>query len=373
MRLPPLIRSPFAGLALVLSLSAPAPAAALDVTHGQQLYTTWCAGCHGADPKQSQPRLAANKPQVLIDAIDLVTEMAFLKTVLSQVDIADIAAYIGSVASTGVPVLNPTPASIEFGYQDVGEPSIERTLLLTNLGSAPLSITRITAGPADYAISGECLGLRKPNSTCALQVRFTPSAAGPIAGTATVTFAEAVAPMTVSLTGAGRLAEGTPGPIVVEYYEPELDHYFLTADAAEQAFVDAGGAGRWLRTGNAFRGGGSTQVCRFYGNGLTDPATGLPFGPNSHFYTADAAECAGLQAIFDAAAPSWRFESLDFATDRPRGGACPDGTAPVFRAYNNGSARGIASNHRITTNRTAIDQVVARGWIDEGVVMCAPR
>jgi cytochrome c553 len=363
----------FATFALVLSLSAPAAAAELDVAHGQYLYTAWCAGCHGADPKQSQPRLAANKPQVLADTIDLVAEMGFLKTVISQADIGDIAAYIGSVASTGVPVLNPTPASIEFGYQDVGEASIERTLLLTNLGSVSLTITSIAAAPGDYAIAGECLGVRRPNSTCGLQVRFTPSAAGPIAGTATVTFAETLSPMAVSLSGAGRLAEGTPGPIVVEYYEPELDHYFLTADAAEQAFVDAGGAGRWLRTGSAFRGGGPTQVCRFYGNAAVDPGTGQPFGPNSHFYTADAAECAGLQAIFDAAAPSWRFESLDFATARPSGSACPDGTAPVYRAYNNGSARGIASNHRITTNRRAIEQVAGRGWIDEGVVMCAPR
>jgi hypothetical protein len=373
MPLSPSIRSLLGGLALAQAWSAPATAAALDVAHGRQLYTLWCAGCHGADPRQSQPRLAANKPQVLIDAIDLVAEMAFLKTILMQTDVPDIVAYIGSVASTGVPVLNPTPASIEFGYQDVGEPSIERTLLLTNLGSASLTITAIAASPADFAITDECLGVRKPSSTCALQVRFTPSAAGPIPGIATVSFAEALAPMTVSLAGAGRLADGTPGPIVIEYYEPELDHYFLSADAAEQAFVDAGGAGRWLRTGNAFRGGGPVQVCRFYGNAQIDPATGHPFGPNSHFYTADAAECAALQAIFNAAAPSWRFESLDFATARPNGGTCPEGTAPVFRAYNDGSARGIESNHRITTNRTAIDQVAGRGWIDEGVVMCAPR
>jgi hypothetical protein len=76
--------------------------------------------------------------------------------------------------------------------------------------------------------------------------------------------------------------------------------------------------------------------------------------------------------MFDASMPSWRFESLDFGTTVPTAGACPAGTVPVYRAYNNGSARGIASNHRITTNRTAIEQAVGRGWIDEGVVMCAP-
>jgi hypothetical protein len=43
----------------------------------------------------------------------------------------------------------------------------------------------------------------------------------------------------------------------------------------------------------------------------------------------------------------------------------------VYRAYNNGFAHGVDSNHRITSNPAAIQEVVARGWIKEGVVMCA--
>ena len=42
-------------------------------------------------------------------------------------------------------------------------------------------------------------------------------------------------------------------------------------------------------------------------------------------------------------------------------------------AYNNGFARGIDSNHRITSNRAAYLQTVAAGWIGEVVVMCAPQ
>jgi cytochrome c553 len=347
------------------------PVAAVDVAHGQQLYSTWCAGCHGADPRQSQPHLAANNPKALRDAIDLVGEMGFLKNVLSGADIDDIAAYIGSVADTGVPVLNPTPASLDFSHQDVGQPGVEKTLLLTNLGSMPLTIQSITATPADFAVAGNCTGNRNPSTTCALQIRFTPSAAGSIAGRISIAVAQTAAPMTVPLLGAGVLPASTPLPVVVEYYEPELDHYFITADAGEQAFVDSGAVGRWLRTGNAYRSGGPAQVCRFYGNTAPD-ATGKPLGPNSHFYTADPAECNGLKAMFDASMPSWRFESLDFGTTVPTAGACPAGTVPVYRAYNNGSARRIDSNHRITTNRTAIEQAVGRGWIDEGVVMCAP-
>ena len=40
-------------------------------------------------------------------------------------------------------------------------------------------------------------------------------------------------------------------PNVVEFYNANLDHYFLTADANEAAAIDNGSAGPgWSRTGN---------------------------------------------------------------------------------------------------------------------------
>jgi hypothetical protein len=44
---------------------------------------------------------------------------------------------------------------------------------------------------------------------------------------------------------------------------------------------------------------------------------------------------------------------------------------PVYRAYNNGFASGVDSNHRIASSLTAIQEVVNRGWTNEGIVMCA--
>jgi hypothetical protein len=132
--------------------------------------------------------------------------------------------------------------------------------------------------------------------------------------------------------------------------------------------IDSGSAGLgWSRTGNSFKSGGSTSVCRFYGS--QSP------GPNSHFYTLAGAECDGLkqlQASTPVTQPRWNFENLDFVSTPPANGACPSGTAQVFRAYNNGNVRGVDSNHRLTSSLTAIQQVVARGWSNEGVVMCAP-
>ena len=156
---------------------------------------------------------------------------------------------------------------------------------------------------------------------------------------------------------------------VVEFYNANLDHYFITADQNEATGIDNGSAGPgWNRTGYSFKSGGSTPVCRFYGS--------LSPGPNSHFYTVDADECAELkqqQAAIPASQKRWNFESLDFMSTSPTSGNCPIGQIPVFRAYNDGFARGIDSNHRITSSQDAIQQVVSRGWINEGVVMCAPQ
>jgi hypothetical protein len=158
---------------------------------------------------------------------------------------------------------------------------------------------------------------------------------------------------------------------VVEFFNPDLDHYFITGDPVEQASVDAGAVGNWQRTGGRFVAAGLSAVCRFYGNAATDPSTGAIFGPNSHFYTVNADECEALKHRYAGNEKSWRFESYDFLTSPVVFGACAAGQVPVYRAYNNGFARGIDSNHRITTDPAAIAEVVARGWVYEGIVMCA--
>jgi hypothetical protein len=198
-----------------------------------------------------------------------------------------------------------------------------------------------------------------------------------VAPPATGTFVYAV----TGMNGAGRgnpattsvvVTTGADGATVVEFHNPDLDHYFITADPVEQAFVDSGAVGRWQRTGTTFKAGGPQPVCRFYGNAAVNPATGTPFGPNSHFYTASSSECAFLKSIWDASTKSWRFESNDFPATKAPGGVCPPGTQPIYRAYNDGFAHGKDSNHRITPSPSGIQEVVARGWKDEGVVMCAP-
>jgi hypothetical protein len=168
-----------------------------------------------------------------------------------------------------------------------------------------------------------------------------------------------------------------PSSTVVEFYQEKLDHYFMAASPDEVDLLDAGGQGGWKRTGQSFHAwlraadapAGTQPVCRFYAA-----------GPNSHFYTIDPAECAGLRALEQsqraAASASgtqflgWGYEGTAFWAVPPQGGACPAGTDPVWRAYN-GRAAENDSNHRFTADPR--QRAAMMGWIDEGVAFCSPH
>lgn len=178
--------------------------------------------------------------------------------------------------------------------------------------------------------------------------------------------ASLILPAPVMIDGASQAQ--APLSAVTEFYHPSLDHYFITASTAEATAIGGGSAGPgWMRTGNTFKSGGVIDACRFYGS--------ITPGPNSHFYTASTEECDALKQVQAATLPTerrWNFESLNFATTPATNGLCPNGTVQVYRAYNNGFANGVDSNHRITANLTAHQAVINRGWVNEGVVMCAP-
>lgn len=246
----------------------------------------------------------------------------------------------------GCSTLPVDAASIGSGGEATASPLLAQQLLdTTSLASlAQTAVLALTPGP-NSPLAGRALAHAMAGTTDARQRVRT--------GAPTIGAIELVAQ-------------------TIEFYNPDLDHYFITADANEAAFIDGGGAGRWMRTGYTFNSGGSTPVCRFYGS--QSP------GPNSHFYTVDSAECQFLKDLqFSTGDPrkltdkSWNFESLDFASTPPTGSACPTGTEPVYRAYNNGFSLRVDSNHRITSSLAALSEVVARGWSDEGVVMCAPQ
>ena len=87
-------------------------------------------------------------------------------------------------------------------------------------------------------------------------------------------------------------------------------------------------------------------------------------GPNSHFYTVDAAECAKVKTN-----PDWTFEAIAFAVEAAGVGVCPEGRVPVTRLYNDG--KGGQANHRYLTSRSEIERMTGERWRIEGPVFCA--
>jgi hypothetical protein len=163
---------------------------------------------------------------------------------------------------------------------------------------------------------------------------------------------------------------------VVEFYNATLNDYFITADPNEVADLDTGVHAGWVRTGLRFLGyadavsapSGAVPVCRFY----VRPQYG-----DSHFYSADVAECAATLAKF---ADSWVYESpavFYILLPNVTTGSCPSGMKSVYRFYNSTNA----IHHRYTTEIDVRDDLLAHGlWKEEGygagppnqVVMCAP-
>jgi len=169
-------------------------------------------------------------------------------------------------------------------------------------------------------------------------------------------------------------AVGAQPVTVIEYYNPALDHYFITSLQPDIDALDSGHFFGWSRTGLTFQafadqasgGPGVNPVCRFY----------IPPPADSHFFSAVPAECAAVLAKIpvDPNYSGFVYESPnafyiavpDFIT-----GACPAGTIPVYRLWN----QRADSNHRYTADPATKALMLAKGYVAEGygpdaVIMC---
>jgi len=156
-----------------------------------------------------------------------------------------------------------------------------------------------------------------------------------------------------------------PTAQVVEFYNASLNHYFITAFPDEAAMLDQGiVVPGWVRTGVTFNAWASptdsftaVPVCRFFGT--------PDVGPNSHFYTADANECATVKQN-----PDWTFEAIAFYIEPTKSSSCGPVTEPIYRSFYPGP-NVSASNHRFLPDMTMFQKMAASSIL-EGLVMCSP-
>ena len=176
---------------------------------------------------------------------------------------------------------------------------------------------------------------------------------------------------------AGATAHAPALPVTaVEYYNPSLDHFFMSALQPDIDALDTQRIPGWRRTGFSFKvfptqasgGAGVSPVCRFY----IPPEHG-----NSHFFSPSPAECATVlqNTVTNPNFSGYIYETPNafyIALPDTTTGACAAGTIPVFRLWN----QRPDSNHRYTTDLAIKAQMIAAGYVAEGygpdpVDMCA--
>lgn len=122
--------------------------------------------------------------------------------------------FIAKVSPANTPALSLNPQTLSFGNQALATASSPLTVTLTNVGSAPMTLSGFSTSDSEFAVSSNtCNGaLAAGGAQCTVSVTFTP---GSTASTTTaitanlqITDSAAGSPQSVALTGTG----ATPGP-----------------------------------------------------------------------------------------------------------------------------------------------------------------
>ena len=101
-----------------------------------------------------------------------------------------------------VPVVSLSVTSLTFSSQSLGTTSAPQTVTLSNTGSSALTIASIVS-IGDFAQLNTCGTSLAAGASCAINVTFTPTAAGSRTGSITITDNAASSPQIVSLGGSG--------------------------------------------------------------------------------------------------------------------------------------------------------------------------
>jgi hypothetical protein len=113
-----------------------------------------------------------------------------------------------AIALTGIGATNaitPLPASLVFPNTLPGTTSLPLSITLYNDGSAAVNNIALKISPADgtFTQSNKCPSTLNPNSSCVIQVYFTPPSSGTFPATLVVTDSDSSSPQTASLSGVG--------------------------------------------------------------------------------------------------------------------------------------------------------------------------
>ena len=205
---------------------AASSAAGQDTARGAALYLQLpagqasCVSCHGPDPTQNRNRLlfAADRPDALRRALGTVGVMGYLGSVLSDADVADLAAYLGRVlvvASDGAELVL-WPATVEFGRIAPGATAPEHRVDLLNRGQRTLTMAPPRLAGGAFVLRHDCPATLAPGSGCTAWLGPAAAASGQTAGALVWPVPADGAPLLVGVAadvraGATGVLEADPG------------------------------------------------------------------------------------------------------------------------------------------------------------------
>jgi len=118
-------------------------------------------------------------------------------------------AVIGEISPPNAVGLALGPASLIFGNQVINTTSPAQTMVVLAAGSQPLTISGIAAS-SGFSQTNNCGSSVSAGGTCTISVTFTPTTAGTVNGTVTITDNGPNSPQSFSLSGTGTVVKLSP-------------------------------------------------------------------------------------------------------------------------------------------------------------------
>jgi hypothetical protein len=116
--------------------------------------------------------------------------------------------YVFVLLNTGVASFSPTDP-LQFPSQLVGTESAAQKVVLTNTGTAELSVSSMTAsGP--FQVNSDCGGAVAAGTSCDIGVTFNPQSTGRAAGLVTIIDSASSKPQVIEVSGVGTELEVSP-------------------------------------------------------------------------------------------------------------------------------------------------------------------
>jgi hypothetical protein len=170
-------------------------------------------------------------------------------SILVQDDGAGSPHFINLVGDGSTAIVALSSTSLTFPSLQIGQPSPQQSVTLTNNGNATLSLNNI-ALTGDYAQTNDCPSALGVGSVCTFQITFTPTAGGARNGALILTDNAPDSPESVTLTGSGYVTTATIAPPSLTFSNQSVG----TASSAQTVMITNTGANPMTISGVATSG-----------------------------------------------------------------------------------------------------------------------